>query len=130
MFVKDQLGFIAMFSAATHYFSSEGDANPPGSARVYDGFKLGSFTHLGSIAFGSMLQTLIYLIRKAIESMEDDQPVVACCTSCLMSCIEGAIECLTRLAIANMAISGDTFCKSAWTGFLLNLKHMAKFIFA
>merc|ERR1711935_1323156 len=29
-----------------------------------------------------------------------------------------------------MAISGDSFCGSAWNGFLLNVKHMLKFTFA
>lgn len=29
-----------------------------------------------------------------------------------------------------MAISGDSFCASAWNGFLLNLKYCAKFYFA
>lgn len=29
-----------------------------------------------------------------------------------------------------MAVSGDTFCTSAWNGFLINLKHCVKFYFA
>lgn len=29
-----------------------------------------------------------------------------------------------------MSVSGDTYCKSAWNGFLLNLKHLVKFYFA
>ena len=29
-----------------------------------------------------------------------------------------------------MAISGDPYCKSAWSGFILNLKHLVKFYFA
>jgi len=29
-----------------------------------------------------------------------------------------------------MAVSGENFCSSAWNGFLLNLKHLAKFWFA
>ena len=29
-----------------------------------------------------------------------------------------------------MAVSGDTFCTSAWNGFLINLKHLFKFYFA
>jgi NADH:ubiquinone oxidoreductase subunit 6 (subunit J) len=29
-----------------------------------------------------------------------------------------------------MAVSGDSFCGSAWNGFLLNVKHMMKFTFA
>ena len=29
-----------------------------------------------------------------------------------------------------MAVSGDSFCTSAWNGFLLNLKHVLKFAWA
>lgn len=29
-----------------------------------------------------------------------------------------------------MSVSGDSFCTSAWNGFLVNLKHLAKFYFA
>ena len=29
-----------------------------------------------------------------------------------------------------MALSGDSFCKSAWNGFILNMKHAMKFQFA
>lgn len=29
-----------------------------------------------------------------------------------------------------MAITGETYCKSAWNGFLLNMKHCSKFYFA
>jgi hypothetical protein len=29
-----------------------------------------------------------------------------------------------------MAVSGQSFCASAWDGFLLNLRHLAKFSFA
>jgi hypothetical protein len=29
-----------------------------------------------------------------------------------------------------MAVSGDSFCTSAWNGFLINLKHCVKFYFA
>lgn len=35
-----------------------------------------------------------------------------------------------RNAYANMSISGDKFCTSAWNGFMLHLRHMAKFYFA
>jgi len=34
------------------------------------------------------------------------------------------------MAIAFMSVSGDPFCTSAWNGFLINLKHMVKFMFA
>merc|ERR1711964_417195 len=47
-----------------------------------------------------------------------------------MGCLEDLIEYITRTAYAYMAISGDSFCQSAWNGFLLNLKYLAKFYFA
>ena len=47
-----------------------------------------------------------------------------------MGCLESLIEHLTKLSYAYMAVSGDSFCKSAWNGFILNLKHLAKFCFA
>jgi len=47
-----------------------------------------------------------------------------------MSCLESIIEHLTKGAYAYMAVTGDGFCSSAWNGFILNLKHLAKFVFA
>ena len=40
------------------------------------------------------------------------------------------VEYITEMGLAFQAVSGDPFCKSAWSGFLLNLKHLAKFYFA
>lgn len=37
---------------------------------------------------------------------------------------------LTKVAYANMAISGDKFCTSAWNGFMISLRHLFKFIVA
>ena len=47
-----------------------------------------------------------------------------------MSCLEAIVEHLTKMSYAYMAVSGESFCVSAWNGFLLNLKHLAKFVFA
>lgn len=47
-----------------------------------------------------------------------------------MRCIEDYINYLNILAYANMAISGDKYCTSAWNGFILNLRHIGKFYLA
>jgi len=52
------------------------------------------------------------------------------CAKCLVRCFESIIEYLNKIAYAYMAVSGDSYCESAWNGFLLNLKHCAKFSFA
>ena len=49
---------------------------------------------------------------------------------CLISCIQSYIDYIDHIAIAFMAVSGDSFCTSAWNGFLINLKHCVKFYFA
>ena len=50
--------------------------------------------------------------------------------SCILACIEKICDYINDSAFAYMAVSGDSFCTSAWNGFLLNLKHMMKFTFA
>jgi len=52
------------------------------------------------------------------------------CVGCLLWCLEKIADYLNEAAYAYMAVSGDSFCSSAWSGFLLNLKHLAKFTFA
>ena len=47
-----------------------------------------------------------------------------------MRCFENLVEYLNKVAFAYMAISGDSYCTSAWNGFMLHLKHNAKFTFA
>ena len=54
----------------------------------------------------------------------------ACCMKCIMKSIEDFVEYLNKTAYAYMAISGENYCKSAWNGLLLNLKHMAKYYYA
>ena len=47
-----------------------------------------------------------------------------------MRCIECCIEFVNRDAYAFCAITGDSYCKSAWNGFILNLKYNARWTFA
>lgn len=49
------------------------------------------------------------------------------CAKCCLRCVEKICDYLNTSAYAMMAISGQSFCTSGWNGFLLNLKHCAKF---
>lgn len=44
-----------------------------------------------------------------------------------LKCIEELVEYLNKIAYAYMAITGNTYCSSAWNGFLLNIKHCCQF---
>jgi hypothetical protein len=56
--------------------------------------------------------------------------LIIACAGCILKCIEKICDYLNAAAFAYMAISGDSFCSSAWNGFLLNIKHILKFSFA
>jgi drug/metabolite transporter (DMT)-like permease len=40
------------------------------------------------------------------------------------------VQYMNKVSLAYMAITGEPYCKSAWNGFLLNLKHLGKFYYA
>jgi len=81
--------------------------------------------------------TIVMIVRFVVENLVDAAAtgnpcgkLLACCVKCCLRCIEDFIEYLTKTAYSFMAISGQPFCKAGWNGFLLNLKHCAKFYFA
>ena len=137
-FIREKTKFIYMISAAQFYFSS--NANETGSASVLGGMAIANFKHAGSIALGSLLHTIVFILRVVVDALVDAAEkkggqngivvLVGCLLKCCVGCLENLIEYLNTTAYAFMAISGDPYCKSAWNGFLLNLKHLVKFYFA
>lgn len=137
-FITAKSSFIAMVSAVTYYFDSNSERD--GEAEVVLGFKFAYFYHAGSLAFGSFIIALIQMIRilfhyvaeQAKKASGDNVAVriVVGCAECCLKCIEKVVEYINKTAYAYMAVSGDNFCKSAWNGFLLNVKHTMKFSFA
>jgi choline transporter-like protein 2/4/5 len=135
-FISDKTKFITMVSASTYYFDS--NASKDGSASVCTGFRFAYGKNMGSIAFGSLILTIVGILRAIVETMAESAnkdgdgaaKLIACIAQCLMACLESIIEHLSKLAYAYMAVTGDSFCSSAWNGFILNLKHLAKFVFA
>ena len=136
-FLSDTTSFIAMVSASTYYFSSSEAGE--GSASVCMGFRLAYIEHAGTIAFGSLIHTIITIIRFFVEAICDQTErasqniltkIIVCLAAYLMRCLECCIEFINRDAYAYCAITGDSYCKSAWNGFILNLKHNARYTFA
>jgi len=138
MFIREKTKFVYMISAAQFYFSS--NANETGSASVVAGMAIANFKHSGSIALGSLLHTIVFILRIMVDALVDASEskagrngvvmCIGCLLKCFVSCLENLIEYLNTVAYAFMAISGDPYCKSAWNGFILNLKHLVKFYFA
>lgn len=134
--------FIVIVAASTYYFNHKrGDEDENSdAAEVCTGFKWAYTKHFGSICMGSFIIALIrfikycfYYIAKKMEKASGENPVIKCavkCALCCLNCIEKICDYLNEAAFCYMAVTGDSFCLSAWRGFLLNLKHGLKFAFA
>lgn len=133
IWLKDSNVFVLMASVSTYYFDS--GPSGEGSAQVKLALKWAHTTHTGSIAFGSLIQTLltltVYPIMKYADACADSSnPGVRAqgiCLKACLKCIEDMVEYLNKVAYAYMAITGNKYCSSAWNGFLLNIKHICQF---
>lgn len=124
--IRDQVGFITMFSASSYYFSS--NERTEGSAEVLKGVVYSWIHHGGSLAFGSCIHTIMYIIIWLVDfvtyqaEQEAGNCIVSaftCCIRCCVRCIESYVESLNEVSYAQMVISSESYCKSAWHGHLL-----------
>ena len=134
--------FVIIVSAITWYYSDKtipDDDGIPGDSDVSEGFKWTFRYHMGSLAFGSLILSIVWIIRAAFEYIGEkvmDAAPGNGCTKCLVACIHCCLDCfdrflrfLTRNAYIYMALSGESFCSSALNAFVLILKNHAKFAF-
>lgn len=85
------------------------------------------------IAIIQLIRILFLYVAKQAEKASGDNAAVkliVACGNCCLKCIEKICDYLNSAAFCYMAVSGDSFCSSAWNGFLLNVKHMLEFGFA
>ncbi|XP_019868006.1 choline transporter-like protein 1 [Aethina tumida] len=67
--------------------------------------------HLGTVAFGSLIITIIMLLRMLIKSLQSNKRIKLI-ADCLLSCIEDAIKFLSKNAYIITALHGEGFWKS------------------
>lgn len=132
--------FVVMAAATTYYFNCTEENEYNGSAELCYSVKLAHIYHTGSIACGAFIIALIefikfvflYLAKKAEKASGGNKLIkaVVCVAECCLACIEKVCDYINQSAFAYIAVTGDGFCKGAWEGFLLNVKHMLDFTFA
>lgn len=100
-----------------------------------------SLKQVGSLAFGSLIISIVVLLRLAMEyftkilkqqTLGAEEQVAPAkfalkCASCCIACFERVIRFLTRNAYIMMAISGKNFCTSAQESFYLMLRSTMQF---
>jgi len=84
-------------------------------------FARASTLSLGSIAFGSLIVTLLELLKMVLNAVQNNanaegHPVevcLACCAACFIGCIESAVEYFNRYAYIEVALYGKPYMGAA-----------------
>lgn len=132
--------YVTIVAAISWYFSDKtiyDDDGIPGDSEVMLGFKWGFCYQMGSIAAGSLLLAVVWIIStimKFIAKRMENASGENCCVKCVIGCIMCIVDCfhrfisyLTQNAYIQMALQNESFCTASVHAFLLILKNAAKF---
>uniref|UniRef100_A0A8C7UTJ3 Choline transporter-like protein n=1 Tax=Oncorhynchus mykiss TaxID=8022 RepID=A0A8C7UTJ3_ONCMY len=96
--------------------------------------------HVGSLAFGALILTLIQIIRIILEYLDHKtrgkagaaqnpcSRFLMCCLKCCFWCLEKFIKFLNRNAYIMIAIYGKNFCVSAKNAFMLLMRNIVRVV--
>ncbi|XP_041867901.1 choline transporter-like protein 4 [Melanotaenia boesemani] len=92
--------------------------------------------HVGSLAFGALILTLVQIARIILEYIDHktraaQNPVarfILCCMKCCLWCLEKFIKFLNRNAYIMIAIYGKNFCVSAKNAFKLLMRNIIRVV--
>ncbi|KAJ7170550.1 plasma-membrane choline transporter-domain-containing protein [Mycena crocata] len=103
-----------------YYFGPRGEGNMPKHPTL-SAFGRASTLSLGSIAFGSLIVTLLELLKMVLHAAQnsanaDGHPVeacLACCAACFVGIIESLVEYFNRYAYIEIALYGKPYIAAA-----------------
>uniref|UniRef100_UPI0037E8B31D choline transporter-like protein 2 isoform X1 n=1 Tax=Semicossyphus pulcher TaxID=241346 RepID=UPI0037E8B31D len=90
--------------------------------------------HTGTLAFGSLILSIIQIIRVLLEYLDHKMKgaknkctrFLMCCLKCCFWCLEKFIKFLNRNAYIMVAIYGKNFCTAAKDAFFLLMRNMIR----
>lgn len=136
MFFIVGLGQVALAAAfASYYWAFRKPQDVPFFA-VLNGLCLTLRYHLGSIAFGSLILTIVRCIRIVLEYVDAklkkyDNQFTKCllrCCKCCFWCLEKFLKFLNKNAYIMIAIYGKNFCTSAKEAFKLLMRNVVRVV--
>uniref|UniRef100_A0A4W5NQ62 Choline transporter-like protein n=1 Tax=Hucho hucho TaxID=62062 RepID=A0A4W5NQ62_9TELE len=92
--------------------------------------------HVGSLAFGALILTLIQVVRIILEYLDHKTRAaqnpcarfLMCCLKCCFWCLEKFIKFLNRNAYIMIAVYGKNFCVSAKNAFMLLMRNIVRVV--
>lgn len=90
--------------------------------------------HLGTIAFGSLIITIIRMIRMLLDSLQDSlkksnnvaAKILVACLECVFAWLESLMKFINRNAYILTAVHGYNFCKGAREAFSLLMRNIVR----
>ncbi|CAL8299300.1 unnamed protein product [Lota lota] len=92
--------------------------------------------HVGSLAFGALILTLVQIVRILLEYIDHKTRAaqnpcarfLLCCLKCCFWCLEKFIKFLNRNAYIMIAVYGKNFCVSAKNAFMLLMRNIIRVV--
>ncbi|XP_015232425.1 PREDICTED: choline transporter-like protein 4 isoform X1 [Cyprinodon variegatus] len=92
--------------------------------------------HVGSLAFGALILTLVQIVRIILEYIDHKTKsaqnpcarFLLCCLKCCFWCLEKFIKFLNRNAYIMIAVYGKNFCVSAKNAFSLLMRNIIRVV--
>ncbi|KAL0581874.1 pH nine-sensitive protein 1, partial [Marasmius crinis-equi] len=103
-----------------YYFGPRSQGEMPAHPN-WSSFTRASTKSLGSIAFGSLIVTILELIKMILQAAQNSansegHPVeacLACCAACFIGCIQSLVEYFNRYAYIEIALYGKPYIDAA-----------------
>jgi hypothetical protein len=133
-FFIDHLGHFVMSAVACIWYFAP-NRHSLGSP-IYTAFTWGFWYHFGTVAFGSFVLAVIWVIRKVIEYLKQASEqesrrsgkaqgaLVMACISCCAGCFNEIVKYLSRHAYIETALHNAHFCKGCYESAAIILSNM------
>ncbi|XP_030636989.1 choline transporter-like protein 2 isoform X2 [Chanos chanos] len=128
------LGQMTLAGAFASYYWAFRKPNDIPSCPLFASLGRALRYHTGSLAFGSLILSIIQLIRVLLEYLDHKlkgaqnkfAKFLLCCLKCCFWCLEKFIKFLNRNAYIMVAIYGKNFCTSARDAFFLLMRNVIR----
>lgn len=107
---------LCMVAGAVGMWYFDSDRDTPVSSRPLTSLKWAVTTSFGSLAFGSLILTIVQLIKSMLKEKGKDNAAAAV-LACLVSCLMSWLEFINKFTTVMIAIRGESFCDSAKSTF-------------
>ncbi|XP_030596429.1 choline transporter-like protein 4 isoform X1 [Archocentrus centrarchus] len=128
------LGHCTLAGAfSSYYWAFNKPADIP-TFPVFGGFIRSLRYHVGSLAFGALILTVVQILRVILEYIDRKTRnaqncvtrFIICCMRCCLWCLEKFIKFINRNAYIMIAIYGKNFCVSAKNAFQLLMRNVIR----